>query len=444
MGDQPFFQERIAMRLIPIPLAVVLVFAAFSAYGGQPDGSPPPTNQSPGKPTDNKPADNKPADNKPADNAKQAAIDKFRFAPMWMPVPKFPPARHFPPASEFEAALPVPSAAYAEIWQPQWQEELGLSVEQKKKLLAVNAKALADANAHAEQFKKLSPEEQQAQVKSWAGKSAPWRQQLDIDICRQIESVLTPEQLQTLKDMSFPEQAVGLLYDATMRREIDFTAAQETGFRRLAKERLARIQEVTMERAEKLWSLLTPPQQAALPEVVKRQGPTSAILSIAWEVGFDYDGVIFSYPMLAVAPARERLGLNAEQVKQLHAVTADSAASKERARQERLPKPNQPSQSASDWEAIEKKGVEAILSPQQLTMLNEINFRRQVALALSYPEKRKTVGITAQQATDIQRLDKETHQRLYRIDREMLGQALETLTPQQRERLRGEIDRLPH
>ena len=50
---------------------------------------------------------------------------------------------------------------------------------------------------------------------------------------------------------------------------------------------------------------------AALPEVVKRQGPTSAILSIAWELGFDLDSLVPGYPMLAAAPVRERLGLSA-------------------------------------------------------------------------------------------------------------------------------------
>ena len=57
-----------------------------------------------------------------------------------------------------------------------------------------------------------------------------------------------------------------------------------------------------MKRAEKVWDLLTPQQQAELPEVVKHQGPTSAVLSIAWELGFDDDGLIPGYPMLAVAP----------------------------------------------------------------------------------------------------------------------------------------------
>ena len=104
------------------------------------------------------------------------------------------------------------------IWQPQWQEEIGISAEQKETLLAVNAKAVAEARDHSAEFKKLSPEQQQAEVKSWAGKPAPWRQHLDNKIRTQIEAVLTPQQLLALTDFSFPRCAVGLLYDATTMR----------------------------------------------------------------------------------------------------------------------------------------------------------------------------------------------------------------------------------
>ena len=144
---------------------------------------------------------------------------------------------HRPPC---QSLLP----AYAEIWQPQWQEELGLTAEQKKKLLAINAKAVAEAKDHAERFKKLPQEEQQAQVKAWAGKSAPWRQQLDNEVCGQIEAVLTPQQLQTLKDYSFPAYADWPLvrcqdtprdWFSAPNRKIDFVALPRRDWRGLKK-----------------------------------------------------------------------------------------------------------------------------------------------------------------------------------------------------------------
>ena len=412
----PFDPESKAMGLSQITLAVAVFVAAFSAHGGQPAGPPLASSQPPGR-------------------AASDALARFRFAPMWRPVPKFPRV------SDAEAALPVPSATYAMIWQPQWQEEIGISAEQKETLLAINAKAVAEARDHSEEFKKLSPVQRQAEVKSWAGKPAPWRQQLNNKIRTQIEAVLTPQQLQTLKEFSFPRCAVGLLYDAETRREIGFGPQQEDQLRRIAEERLARFQAVSIEQAEKQWGMLTPEQQAALPEVVKRQGPTSAILSIAWELGFDLDSLVPGYPMLAAAPVRERLGLSAKQEEQLNAVTAESAARREKTRQERLSGKTPSSDAPLKWEAAAKMQVEAILTPQQLTTFNEIDFRRKVALALGYPEKREKVRITEQQSDAFQRLDKGNHERRYRIDCEMLARALEALTPRQQEQLREEIDR---
>ncbi|WP_146531223.1 hypothetical protein [Novipirellula artificiosorum] len=362
-------------------------------------------------------------------------IARSRFAPMWRPVPKFFQA------TDAESALPVPSATYAMIWQPQWQEEIGVSAEQRKTLLAINTSALAEASDQAVGFKKLSPEQQQAEVKSWAGKSAPWRRKLDNKIRVQIESVLTPQQLQTLRDFSFPRYAVGSLYDAETRREIDVSPHQEDQLRRIAEERLALLQAVSIDQAGKQWGMLTPVQQASLPELVKCQGPTSAILSIAWELGFDLDRLVPGYPMLAAAPVREHLGLSAAQEEQLNAITEESAARRENTRQEKLSGKAATSDTLSKWEATAKLQVEAILTPRQLATFNEIEFRRKAALALGYPEKREKVGMTEQQFAAFQRLDKETHQRRYRIDCEMLARALGSLSPRQQERLREKIDR---
>jgi hypothetical protein len=379
-------------------------------------------------PADSPPQGSQP-DNKtliiPSDVASEARA-RLSFAPMWMPVPRF--------AGDPDAKgiLLPPCACYAIIWQPQWQKELGISAEQREKLLAIHAKALNDAEKLAEQLKKLSPAEREAEVKSWAGKSSPSRQQLDREIRKQIEAVLTPPELQAVKDYSFPEYAVGLLYDANVRQEIGFSPEQEDRLRRLAKQRLARFQEEYLKQAEKVWGLLSARQQSELVEVIKHQGSTSSVLSIAFENGFDVDSMGLSYPMLAEAPVRERLELKPEQEKQLQAVIADVAAWAKKARQE-VPRPE------SDHH--DKSEVEAILTPQQLATLNEINFRRQVVLAVGYPKKQEMIGMTNPQKVDLQRIYKETHEQLYPIDREMLGRALEIVTPVQREQLSAGIDR---
>jgi len=366
------------------------------------------------------------ADGKPGDASPDPlALDSF--APMWISVPRFPID---PNAQE---AMHIASHFYKVIWQPQWQKVLNLSADQMQALLAINTKGLADAQRDVEQFKKLSPEEQNAQVKSWAGRPAPWRQQLDNEVRKQIETVLTPQQLQTIKAHTFPEYAVGLLYDAKVRHEIVFGADQENRLRSIVQERLARLQQEYLKRAEKTWGLLTPQQKAELPEIVKHQGPTSSVLSIAQELGFSFDNCIAGYPMLAESPVRERLQLSTEQAEQLQAVMADAGARMKKVRQAGAPQ--------SDAENDEKNRVEAILTPQQLTTLVEINFRREVVLALGYPKKRESIGMTDQQKADLQRLNKDSSEQQYGIDREMLGKVLEIITPHQREQLIAEIDR---
>jgi hypothetical protein len=428
------FPEK-AMKLRPllfVALAFAALFVTFSARGDEPAGPPPPSKPPAG-----------PAPGKAAD-AMRDAMTRMRFAPMWVAVPK--------PSADPHAETTVPaSAAYAMIWRPECQEEIGLSVEQKKALLEINAKRVAEAKAHAEQFKQLSSEEQQAKVKTWAGKPSPWSQQFDNDIRKEIEAVLTPRQLQAFKDYCFPMYAIGLVYDAEVRQEIGFGQEQADRFRGVAKERFRRFQQESLGRNEKIWSLLSPQQQKELPGVVKRQGPTSAVLSLAGELGFSLDATVPGYPMLTEAPVRERLKLNAEQEKQLGTIMADAAQKSEMARTKRLEEwerraageqlqskagPNQ----ESDLLEEGKKQVEAILTPQQLTTLKEIDLHRAVVLALGYPEKRKAASITEQQAADLERIAKETNEQLYRIDREMVAQALKVLSAQQQQKLREKID----
>ena len=150
---------------------------------------------------------------------------------LWRDVPKY-----LPPTDAKTALLP-PIAAYAEIWQPQWQDELGLSAQQRQKLLTIHAQAMADEKAETQRFQQLPPRKQTAQTLAWQGKPSPWRQQFEKDVCGRIEAVLTPQQLNTLKEHAFPGVVVGLLYNPLIRRQINFTAAQEEALHRIARQR---------------------------------------------------------------------------------------------------------------------------------------------------------------------------------------------------------------
>jgi hypothetical protein len=337
-------------------------------------------------------------------------------------------------------ALPAPTASFAIIWQPQWQKELAFSDSQKAELREIHARAMAELKERAEAFKKLSPEEQKAQAVAMAGRPAAWRQEFDRNLHNEIKALLTPEQLQAIKEFSFPSQAVGLLYHPTVRQAIDFTQDQEDALRNLARERLSKMQALQIEEAAKVWGILTSEQQAALPDLVKKQAPTAAILSIAAELGFDLERCLPGYLMLSESPVRERLQLSNEQKLQLDSLATECVAKKAKAREQPSAK-TQPAPSGLPWEAEARAKVEAILTPQQLTTLGAIDFRRQVALTLARPEKRQALGITAEQTADLQRFISELHDEQYRIDREMLDRAMKILTPRQREQIQEEINR---
>jgi hypothetical protein len=396
------------MRSLPVAAVFVALATAHSGLGAPPAAAPPENSTAAAKP------DKDPAD--AADDELDELDARLSFAPMWGPIPRFT-----------EPGGPVPSHFHAIVWEPAWQRELGISAEQKNALEAIRDKAVTEARQHSEQFQKLSPEEKQAEVKSWGGKSAPWRQQLDEDVRKQIEAVLTPEQLTTILDYSFPHYVLAVLYDAKKPQEIGFGPEQQEAFRQLAREHQAAIQEELLKQAEEIWGLMSPQQQAQLADVVKRQGPTSAILSLAFEVGFDPNAMALHYPMLSELPVRKRLKLSDEQERQLQAVMAGAGARSEKARKE-----GTESESSDE----NKKQLEAILTSAQLAMLKQIDLRRAVVLAMGYPDKQKSIGITDQQSAGIQRIQKETHQRQYRVDRELLAKAVQILTPAQREQLR--------
>jgi hypothetical protein len=352
--------------------------------------------------------------------------------PMWLPVLKPSPDAKTP-------STPSPAHVHQMIWLTECQEKIGLTEEQKKALQEIKERRWAEVSEYNKRNAALTPEERKAK----AVESQAWRSQFEEGIRKEIEQAITPDQLKALKEYSFPQQAIALMQKPSIRRALGFTPEQEESLRRIRKERWGRIQLENMKVAEKTWDLLTPEQQAEMAEVVKRQGPTSAALSIGWELGFDFEGVIEGYPMLAVAPARERLKLSNEQEKQLQ-VVMDEATKRVKARLERAYGDTQLATPGVNSEADGKRQVEAILTPTQLKMIEEIDFRRKVVLALGYPEKRKTIRMTEKQEADLQRLNKsqEMQDALVRMDQETSDQALKILTSRQREQLQEEIDKL--
>ena len=411
------------MNIVSAAVASVALIAAGWTVAAEPEKSPTP------------PAPKASAPGAPAPNAATLKrLEQFqarqRFAPMWVPVPKFP-------ADASKKAPPRALAGYAPIWQPEWQQELGISAEQIEKLLAIDAVAKAEITRQSARFEALSAEQKQAEIDAWQGKTAPWVRELGEKSKSQIEAVLSPQQLTTIKQFQFPMSAVSLLYDEGIRREINFDDDQQTRFREVVREKLTRAQQVALERCDKVWNLLTPDQQARMPEIVERHGPTSKILSLANQVGFEPGAMALTQPMMAEEPVRKRLKLTAEQEKQFQDLLAATAARAQAA----LPAPPGPATRGAAPAGTSGLTIETLLTAEQLEALKELRLRREAHLALSSPETRTKLGLSGEQQAALAKQDREAHDRLYRIDREQLDKALAILSPPQRDELTAEIDR---
>jgi hypothetical protein len=407
------------MRLQHVALAFVVALTAIPVEAFQPSHVRP----------------HKKGISKEAAESLRETLVRLRFAPMWMTVPRF--LGDIPPKT---AARP-PVAIYAIVWQPEWQDDLGLSDQQRKSLAEVHAKAAAEVQKQNRELQKLSLTEKRAKMKEWGGKISPERRALEGKVRQEIEAILTLEQLKTVRDYLLPEQIVAAIYDAKVREEIGLSPEQEGQFRAIVKEKLGQFQEVLLDRSEKFWAVLTPQQKTAFQEIVKHQDEGAEVLAVAWELGFDFSNAAPGYPMLGEAPVRKRLALSAEQEKQIDAIAAEAAA-RQKARQQRTlggassePAPD------SAWEGEAKKRVETILTPAQLAMLNDIDLRRQVTLAFAYTEKRKEAGATEQQFNDYKRLIREAHKPMYEMDRKMLARAVDVLTPAQKDKVQAILDR---
>ena len=81
---------------------------------------------------------------------------------------------------------------------------IGLWAAQKKTLRAIHTKAQANAETPRRTMQNWSPEEQKTHGKAWAVRE----QQLGDELRKQTEALLTPRQLQMLRDTLFPASAV--------------------------------------------------------------------------------------------------------------------------------------------------------------------------------------------------------------------------------------------
>jgi hypothetical protein len=96
--------------------------------------------------------------------------------------------------------------------------------------------------------------------------------QITSEARRQIEGLLTAEQLTTLKDIIFSSSAIASLMDARFREELQLNDQQKAALDRFGRETSEVGRRVPREIFTKGFALLTPEQQQKLREEVDRRG----------------------------------------------------------------------------------------------------------------------------------------------------------------------------
>ena len=82
-----------------------------------------------------------------------------------------------------------------------------------------------------------------------------------------------------------------------------------------------------------------------------------------------------------------------------------------------------------------RKRIEDVLSPDQLERLKQINLRTRAAAALAEPRVLEELQISEAQRKRLNQIRTQLQERIRRLREESLGETLDVLTPEQREKL---------
>ncbi len=365
-------------------------------------------------------------------------------------------------------AIDLPT--YQLLLQPSVQHVLNLSEQQRTKLQDISAKYWPERRQIA--GKELADTESASQRKlavecakahhgivwsSTVGGSSPFSKEVVEKLERQwsgtrkqIEDVLTPEQLRTLKDLTFRTFALGsgVMFEPDVLGRLGAAANQQDKLRalepELQKEKDRRLRSMTREKIKKMLAVLTPVQQSQLRE---KQSP---------DKNPDTDCSMYPYPglpgILPDSGAAEELGFSTEQRERVRKIVTAHWMTLIALQQEeqKLPLENEKAFKAIGEKRRQemaglRKQIEAALTPRQWALCKEMAFENLAVLTLRRAahdaEVSLGMGLSEQQRTALRAIEAEYFDKPEQIYRELTDKALAAFTPAQREKLRAEVDR---
>ena len=153
------------------------------------------------------------------------------------------------------------------------QKELGLTPEQKEKLKEIAKKAAESMKKEPRfdwaKFRDMKPEEQQKAQKEMADRYAKRAEETK----KQVEQILTPKQVEQLKDMEFRQRAASMLYMPQVLQQIELTDEQKQQMQKIREETQSKMAQLQRESQDKTLNVLTPEQTKKLKELSDKGWP---------------------------------------------------------------------------------------------------------------------------------------------------------------------------
>ena len=346
------------------------------------------------------------------------------------------------------------------------QAELKITDEQKKRLADIVDKFLVEQRRFMPPIRSIQYIRAKGKEPSTIDSSTTTELQqgsskLNHDTCKQMDDVLTSEQLYMLENMDLCLNAFSILFERRVLEKLNI-GKQEQGelIRRTAQvmnEMQQKCNHTSREINEKAIAILTPQQRIRLQEEVLRPGSESlGMFHVA-----DLAGVTLParyppipYPNLTSDKVANRLDLNAVQRDQIREIleefkprqdevfhqwdelSKESATSLIDQRQKRLTV----SKNSRHLVAELRKQLETVLTRKQLAAYKEMAVCS-VALNVLHDERTLwKVGVNRQQNVVLRQLEQEASEKPKRIIMEMAETVLRSFTPAQRRMLQEEVE----
>ena len=361
----------------------------------------------------------------------------------------------------------VPGFVYFDLSRENTRKELKISDEQEKKLREISGNYFKHQRAAIGEVRKdidkLSPEEQRTRQRDHKMRMA----EEEKNVCKQIEELLTPDQLTALKSYAVGMHSGRLLTDSRLAEKIGLSDQQkkelskQLGVDEILKEKNKKFEQSLKEYEEKLLAVITPQQWD---EIERLAGDSEA--GIAGPFSDSYPGI--ELQQLQYPDVQKELILSAEQQTKLQDIFAKSQAqamelSKLGEKQQlALTKQQQKEQAANDAEFMQKikdmlkqdrDRIEALLTPQQFIALKKKIIRKDflhnliTAWHFGYSDVEKDqpgilnrINASREQKEELRRLHEENDSMIQQRFRDMGEIVLKILSPQQQEKLLEALD----